>query len=84
MSEKNETTKAAVTTPAGNNTQEFFDDAGAAQYVGGIEERTVREWRTRRGLPFLRITAKTVRIRRVDLDKWMLRHSIAIVKGGAA
>jgi len=59
-------------------TLEFFDDAGAAKYVGGIESRTIRDWRTKRGLPFLKLTAKVVRIRRADLDQWLANHRVAI------
>lgn len=60
---------------------EIFDDTQAAAYVGGIKPRAIRDWRTRRGLPFIRITAKVCRIRRADLDKWLSRHQVAITKG---
>ena len=63
---------------------ELFDDASAAQYVTGIKPRAVRDWRTKRGLPFIRITAKVCRIRRADLDKWLAQHRVAITRGGAA
>lgn len=46
-----------------------------------VEPRTIRDWRTRRGLPFVRLTAKVVRIRRADLDKWISRHQVAITRG---
>jgi excisionase family DNA binding protein len=62
---------------------ELFDDAQAAAYVGGITSRCIRDWRTRRGLPFVRLTAKVIRIRRADLDKWIARHQVAISRGGA-
>jgi len=70
-------------TPPPNNAVELFDDTTAAAYVGGIKPRAVRDWRTRRGLPFIRITAKVCRIRRTDLDKWLSQHRVAIVIGGA-
>ena len=57
----------------------LFDDDGAAEYVGGVTPRAVRDWRNKRGLPFLRITAKVVRIRRSDLDDWLASHRRAIV-----
>jgi hypothetical protein len=60
---------------------EIFDDNSAAAYVGGIKARAIRDWRTRRGLPFLRITAKVIRIRKADLDKWLARQQVAITKG---
>jgi phage antirepressor YoqD-like protein len=36
-----------------------------------------------RGLPFIRVTPKVVRIRRADLDKWLARHQVAITRGQA-
>ena len=59
---------------------EIFDDAAAAAYIGGIKARTIRQWRANRGLPFIRITAKTIRIRRADLDDWLARHRIAMIQ----
>jgi Helix-turn-helix domain len=64
-----------------NNAVEIFDDIQAAAYVGGIKPRAIRDWRTRRGLPFIRITAKVCRIRRTDLDRWLNRHQVAITRG---
>jgi hypothetical protein len=60
---------------------EIFDDAQAAQYVGGITPRAVRAWRTGRGLPFLKITNKVIRIRKGDLDRWLASRRVAITKG---
>ena len=59
----------------------IFDDAQAAEYVGGISARAIREWRVRRGLPYLRLTAKVVRIRKTDLDRWLSQHRVAVMKG---
>lgn len=59
---------------------EIFDDTAAAAYIGGITARTIREWRSRRGLPFIRITAKVSRIRRSDLDRWLAGHQTAITR----
>ena len=59
--------------PAGdgkNPVPEIFNDETAAAYVGGVKARAIRDWRTKRGLPFIRVTAKVCRIRRADLDKW--------------
>lgn len=47
--------------------RELFDDDSAAAYIGDITARTIRNWRTQRGLPFIRITNKVIRIRRSDL-----------------
>lgn len=60
---------------------QLLTDKTAAHYIGGIEPRTVRTWRTGRGLPFLRITSKVIRIRKVDLDKWLARQQVAITRG---
>jgi len=62
---------------------ELFTDETAAQFIGGIEPRTVRDWRMRRGLGFLRITPKVIRIRRVDLEKFLARHAVSITRGQA-
>jgi hypothetical protein len=70
-------------TPPANNTVEIFDDEQAACYVGGVKARAIRDWRTRRGLPYLRLTAKVCRIRKADLDKWLASHRVATMKGGA-
>jgi hypothetical protein len=63
------------------NVAELFTDESAASYIGGILPRTIRDWRTRRGLPFCRITPKVIRIRRADLDKWLAGHQVAITRG---
>jgi len=72
---------AETTHPTPITTPELLTDTTAAAYIGGVKSRAVREWRTRRGLPFIRITAKVIRIRRADLDKWLARHQFAIVGG---
>ena len=73
---------APANRPIVSNTspREIFDDASAAAYIGGITGRTIRNWRTHRGLPFIRITARTIRIRRADLDDWLARHRIAMIQ----
>ncbi len=58
----------------------LFSDATAADYIGGVKARAVREWRMRRGLPFIRITNKVCRIRRSDLDRWIANHLVAITQ----
>ncbi|MGO9586310.1 MAG: helix-turn-helix domain-containing protein [Limisphaerales bacterium] len=76
----------AMTDTKANTTQnpaEIFDDAQAAAYVGGITPRAIRDWRTRRGLPFIRITSKVCRIRRTDLDRWMAEHRVSITRNHA-
>ena len=61
---------------------EIFTDQTAADYIGGIKARAVRDWRTKRGLPFIRVTAKVCRIRRADLDRWLAQHRVATMQGG--
>jgi excisionase family DNA binding protein len=43
-----------------------------------LEPRTLRVWRAKRAIPFLRITAKVIRYRRSDIDGWLLRHRVAV------
>jgi len=61
---------------------QILTDETAATLLS-VEPRTIRDWRTRRGLPFIRLTAKVVRIRRGDLDKWLSRHAVAMTRGAA-
>ena len=72
--------KANLATPQ-TAIPDIFDDASAAVYVTGVKPRAIRDWRTKRGLPFIRITAKCIRIRRADIDKWLAQHRVAITKG---
>jgi hypothetical protein len=73
-----------ATSYATNQNAEILTDETAAAYIGGIEPRTVRQWRMSMGLPFVRITSKVIRIRRCDLDKWLARKQVAITRGGVA
>jgi len=72
-----------LTTPNANppDSSQILTDETAASLLA-VEPRTIRDWRTRRGLPFIRLTPKVVRIRREDLDKWIARHQVAITRGG--
>ena len=56
---------------------DLLSDADAARTVS-VEPRTIRLWRQRRGLPFLKITGKVCRIRRADLDGWLEQHRVAL------
>jgi len=60
--------------------EQILTDETAAALLA-VEPRTVREWRARRGLPFIRISAKVIRIRRSDLDKWMDKRQVATMRG---
>jgi hypothetical protein len=74
---------AAPATGGQNPTAEIFTDETCAAYIGGIEPRTVRSFRMSRGLPFVKLSSKVVRIRKVDVDKWLARHQVAITRGPA-
>jgi len=66
-----------------NPPAEIFTDETAATYIGDVTPRAVRAWRTGRGLPFLKITNKVIRIRKADLDRWLSSCRVAITKGAA-
>ena len=57
--------------------RELLTDQEVAEYIGGITARTVREWRAKRGLPFIRLTNKVIRVRRADLDGWLVKQRVA-------
>jgi len=58
----------------------LLDDAGACLYIGGgITPRTLRLWRNRRGLPYIRITQKVIRYKVSDLNRWLDKHRVATV-----
>jgi hypothetical protein len=52
------------------------DDEAAA--ILRVESRTLRLWRQTLGLPHIRITPKTIRYRRADLDAWSARRLQAV------
>jgi hypothetical protein len=55
----------------------IFTDKQAAEFLQ-IESRTLRLWRQKLGLPHIRITQKTLRYRRADLEQWLGRRRVAI------
>ena len=57
--------------------REILDDAQTADYLQ-TTERTLRLWRNRLGLPHIRISNKTIRYRRADLDAWLSRRRVDI------
>lgn len=60
---------------------DWLDDRTCALEIG-VTPFTIRSWRLRRGLPFLRITGKTVRIRRTDWVNWLAQQRLAITFRG--
>lgn len=69
---RRESADAATPTPA----TDLLTDPQAAAFLQ-VEPRTLRLWR-KRGLPHIRITAKTLRYRRSDLDKWISQRRVTI------
>lgn len=49
---------------------EYLTDEEAADLLG-LEPKTIRVWRKTRGLPFIRLSSRAVRIRRADLEAWL-------------
>jgi excisionase family DNA binding protein len=68
----------AVDTKPPTEVATLLTDATAAAFVGGVKARAIRDWRMRRGLPFIRVTGKVIRIRKADLDRWLAQHLVAI------
>lgn len=68
-----------VSSDAMSNTQSDapLNDSEAAAYLQ-VKPRTLREWRATRGLPFIKLTAREIRYRRSDLDRWMDRHRVVV------
>lgn len=66
------TGEASITGP-----NDILDDAQLATMLR-IEPRTLRLWRQTRALPFIRLTPKVIRYRRVDVDGWLARRTVAI------
>ena len=58
-------------------TPELLTDEQAAAFLS-VEPRTLRLWRNTQGLPFIRVTSKIIRYRKVDLDGWLARRRVAI------
>lgn len=64
--------------PANNAGAELLTDIQAAAFLA-VEPRTLRLWRATRGLPYIRITSKVIRYRKVDLDEFLARRRVAVV-----
>jgi len=56
---------------------EIFNDAAACKFLS-VTSRTLRLWRSRNALPHIRITAKSLRYRRKDLEQWLDRRRVQI------
>ncbi len=56
----------------------FHGDAALGEHFHQ-KPRTIRDWRLRRGLPFIRLTQKSIVFRRCDVDAWLASRRVAIV-----
>lgn len=68
---------ASTVAPGASAAGEILTDPQAAQLLS-VEQRTLREWRVKRGLPHMRITAKVIRYRRSDIERWLDRRRVAM------
>ncbi len=64
-------------TPTAGHTADLLDDAAACRHLL-TNTRTLRLWRRTAGLPFIRVTARTLRYRRTDLDGWLDRRRVQV------
>lgn len=60
-----------------NDQPDLLTEAQAAEYLS-ITPRTIRLWRNRRSLPFIKITNKCIRFRRRDIEAWLERSRTVI------
>jgi hypothetical protein len=58
-------------------TGDVFNDAGACAFLI-TTPRTLRLWRRTLGLPHIRVTAKSLRYRKADLEEWLARRRVAV------
>jgi hypothetical protein len=56
---------------------EVFDEAGVCAYLK-TNPRMLRKMRREFGLPFIRLSAKSLRYRRPDIQQWLGRHLVAV------
>ena len=62
-------------------TSDLFNEEQAAEYLG-ITLRTLREWRKVKNVPYVRLSGKVIRYRKVDIDLWLSRRVIGATAGG--
>lgn len=58
----------------GLNRPLLIDENEAAALLG-IEARTLRRWRIKRGIPHVRLGYNCMRYRRADLEQWLQTYS---------
>jgi predicted DNA-binding transcriptional regulator AlpA len=44
----------------------------------GLRPRTLKRYRLERGMPYIKLSARVIRYRRGDIDRWAEEHSQAI------
>jgi len=62
---------------AASPVSDLLNDLQCAALLG-VKPRTLRLWRTQRGLPHIKITSKEIRYRRSDIDGWLSRRLVSI------
>jgi excisionase family DNA binding protein len=54
---------------------DILTEEQAAELLG-IQPRTCRLWRKTRGLPYIKLTQKEIRFRRLDIDQWLQSRTV--------
>lgn len=67
----------ATPPPEVNLAAEVFDDAGACSFLV-TNPRMLRKMRREYGLPFIRISSKSLRYKRKDLEAWLAARRVAL------
>ncbi len=58
--------------------REIMSDNEVAELLG-VEHRTLRLWRKKRGLPHCKTSAKILRYKRSDIERWLDGFRVATV-----
>lgn len=62
-----------------NEQDEIMTEAQAAEYLS-VKPRTIRAWRMTRKLPYLKLTARTLRYKKSKIDEWLTQFSVKQVE----
>jgi len=69
--------RTATACQAANGAADLLNDDGACALLV-TNRRTLRLWRRTLGLPFIRLTSKSLRYRRSDLEAWLNRRRVQV------
>lgn len=58
-----------------SNTTEYVRPSGAAKYAA-VAPRTIRDWMSKRLIPYSRVSSRCVLIRLADLDAFIARSRV--------